>query len=773
MAIKIVRRYNDRGRPTSRFFGGYGLFPKDAPVPFLVVKSKEGTRTYPLLEGKPMYLGRADECDIVLPSPSVSRRHAVILFKNGICGVKDLGSFNGTLLNDHAVQSPQHLTDHDILKISSFIIRLQTKRKGEAPDASMIPLPSANRYAHGVTVAIEKPDRAPPGDARTYLDSDLLLPRAMLEAIKHERPAAARPDGEDTHDFVPGVETAAFLENLGRPQGNAGEGDPNSTEFFISPPYPVPAEAPAPAADSPESTPISLKEDAASAIPLIDPEEVPVLTFAADPEAAEPEPDDPDKTADEPPAVVLAQLAEEIAPVPLVDDGAGLDPVPVSAEMAARIEERLSLYADDDALAEDKEALPRVFKACYSLARDEPLAKEFYAADISHGRLFGGGLYLLILRDMLGKNTEGALRLERLRREAVAMEKLVADEFRRAYLGACLRFLPEHESMPVVVRAFLRHGMLGVNSWWLRREVRDFIIRDCQDHAPLSVQFDTAGAMVLYAEKYLAAVAEMECAPSPNPNLENLEWLTVERLADRSYRRIVNAGSYNIRLKGLINDMEDRLRDLDAELMVMDERMEATANESDARSRRADLVRDRQVLMHQLERIKDEIMNSILEAVQQAEGRFRRGELRMPKQTELIRSEALALLDLGTELSGGDRVFMPLVLRERFPLLPDVINDRQSLRAAIAELEERQPGMFIRVLNPLDRRDEQLQLRLPPVFVLYPTSGIRCFCSLESRGMDGGHIFVPVCYSSRGVGDGNLAAVLLEYRERSDATSTA
>ncbi len=69
-----------------------------------------------------MYLGRADECDIVLPSVSVSRRHAVILFKDGICGVKDLASFNGTLLNDRPVHSPQHLTEHDILKISSFII---------------------------------------------------------------------------------------------------------------------------------------------------------------------------------------------------------------------------------------------------------------------------------------------------------------------------------------------------------------------------------------------------------------------------------------------------------------------------------------------------------------------------------------------------------------------------------------------------------------------------------------------------------------------------
>jgi hypothetical protein len=528
--------------------------------------------------------------------------------------------------------------------------------------------------------------------------------------------------------------------------------DPTSIRFFMLPPQqPFPDEA-VNAAASPETAPISLKAEAESVIPLIDPEETPQLTFAADSESDDA---DPEETAGKPQANALALLAREIAPAPLEYDAAGLERVPVSREMAARIEERLSLYADPDAAAEDRTALPQVFKACYALAGDEPLARELHAAGVSHGRLFGAGLYLFVLRDMLAGNAGDAARRDRLEREAAAMERLMADEFRRSYLDACVRFLPEHERMPAAVRAFLRHGMVGMKGWWLRREVRDFILRDCRDHTPLSVRFDSMGAVVLYADEYLAAVAEMECAPTPNPKLENLEWLTVDRLADRCYRRIVNAGSYTIRLKGLITEMEDRLRAIE----------DGKPGGGQAR--------DRQVLQHQLERIRNEIMDSILEAVQQAEGRFRRGELRMPNQEDLIRGETTAFLGMGPGMSDGERVFMPLALRERFPVPSDAINDRESLRAAVARLEARQPDVFSRVLNPHDRHDEQLRLRLPPLFVIYPTSGVCCHCGLESRGMDGGHIFVPLCYSSRGVGDANLAAVLVEYTRRGESVSTA
>jgi len=46
-----------------------------------------------------MVVGRSKECDITLAAAHLSRRHAVLLIKNGLLYVKDLGSSNGTYVN--------------------------------------------------------------------------------------------------------------------------------------------------------------------------------------------------------------------------------------------------------------------------------------------------------------------------------------------------------------------------------------------------------------------------------------------------------------------------------------------------------------------------------------------------------------------------------------------------------------------------------------------------------------------------------------------------
>ena len=49
-------------------------------------------------------VGRSDECDIVIDAPSVSRRHAEIAVKQSTVIVTDLGSLNGTFLDDQPVR---------------------------------------------------------------------------------------------------------------------------------------------------------------------------------------------------------------------------------------------------------------------------------------------------------------------------------------------------------------------------------------------------------------------------------------------------------------------------------------------------------------------------------------------------------------------------------------------------------------------------------------------------------------------------------------------
>lgn len=54
-------------------------------------------------------IGRGPDCDITLPEPEVSRRHAVIHREHGRTWVTDLGSSNGTTVDGSAVNSTSPL----------------------------------------------------------------------------------------------------------------------------------------------------------------------------------------------------------------------------------------------------------------------------------------------------------------------------------------------------------------------------------------------------------------------------------------------------------------------------------------------------------------------------------------------------------------------------------------------------------------------------------------------------------------------------------------
>ena len=50
-------------------------------------------------------IGRDRVCEVVISSKTVSRRHARLVHDNGLWFIEDLGSANGTLVNDHRVPS--------------------------------------------------------------------------------------------------------------------------------------------------------------------------------------------------------------------------------------------------------------------------------------------------------------------------------------------------------------------------------------------------------------------------------------------------------------------------------------------------------------------------------------------------------------------------------------------------------------------------------------------------------------------------------------------
>ncbi|WP_323187298.1 FHA domain-containing protein [Streptomyces sp. NBC_00124] len=77
------------------------------------------------LSGARSVLGRDPGCDIRIDDPYVSGRHATLSRSGANVVLEDLGSANGTLVNDRPVHSPRMLRDGDVLTFGSVSIRYE------------------------------------------------------------------------------------------------------------------------------------------------------------------------------------------------------------------------------------------------------------------------------------------------------------------------------------------------------------------------------------------------------------------------------------------------------------------------------------------------------------------------------------------------------------------------------------------------------------------------------------------------------------------------
>ncbi len=117
-----------------------------APAAVLVVQGQGTMRGY-VLSGRPVSLGRAADNAVVLDDKSVSRYHARIEWVESQPHVIDLGSANGTIVNETAVVPNvlQELKPGYSLRIVDFTLTLQEfpAAQAERSDVSAQPLPDA------------------------------------------------------------------------------------------------------------------------------------------------------------------------------------------------------------------------------------------------------------------------------------------------------------------------------------------------------------------------------------------------------------------------------------------------------------------------------------------------------------------------------------------------------------------------------------------------------------------------------------------------------
>ncbi|MFP4597572.1 MAG: FHA domain-containing protein [Persicimonas sp.] len=83
-------------------------------------------------------IGRLDECDIVLPSSSVSRKHARIFIENDRCFIEDLSSANGVIVDGQRVIQRRDLGTASQIRVGDFYLYLEFKGAGQDSRQSVL-----------------------------------------------------------------------------------------------------------------------------------------------------------------------------------------------------------------------------------------------------------------------------------------------------------------------------------------------------------------------------------------------------------------------------------------------------------------------------------------------------------------------------------------------------------------------------------------------------------------------------------------------------------
>jgi predicted component of type VI protein secretion system len=146
-----------------------------------VMFKENGERKDFALRNQTTIVGRKDDCDIRIPLKEVSRQHAEIQITRHGVHVKDLGSSNGTYVNNERVQE-RELVPGDHLVIGPVVFTLQVD--GEPADIKRVKTKLRRKASRGptdeLTAEVEEPNEAQDSKAdASGFDSEVM---AALEA---------------------------------------------------------------------------------------------------------------------------------------------------------------------------------------------------------------------------------------------------------------------------------------------------------------------------------------------------------------------------------------------------------------------------------------------------------------------------------------------------------------------------------------------------------------------------------------------------------------
>jgi pSer/pThr/pTyr-binding forkhead associated (FHA) protein len=91
----------------------------------VVVRAPDGAKPHSVHIAASMVVGRGPECELQIEDTYASQQHARLFGKNGAWYVEDLGSTNGTFVNEQKLAAPAMVQAGDKIRVGTTVLELR------------------------------------------------------------------------------------------------------------------------------------------------------------------------------------------------------------------------------------------------------------------------------------------------------------------------------------------------------------------------------------------------------------------------------------------------------------------------------------------------------------------------------------------------------------------------------------------------------------------------------------------------------------------------
>jgi pSer/pThr/pTyr-binding forkhead associated (FHA) protein len=230
----------------------------------------DGEREF-LLDGRDIAIGRAPSCDIVLAGDQLaSRRHALLRVRDNTYTIVDLGSSNGTYINDEEIHAETPLRDGDRVTVGGHDLVFSTTPASPSASVAGASIEPSAHAASGLletSPSVSAINLPVPVSSQAQADAPLAEPE-QLEVPAEAEVAAPAEAPADEAGAPPEAEEPQQMEqeeaDVAAPESGAEESDVASVSTADWPVVPAGVVAQSPAAtDVPAAS--ATAEDAGSA----------------------------------------------------------------------------------------------------------------------------------------------------------------------------------------------------------------------------------------------------------------------------------------------------------------------------------------------------------------------------------------------------------------------------------------------------------------------------------------------------------------------------